>query len=57
MMTHFGPTRAEMKFRLCVSLLGLCLVACGLLLRGFPGDPQIQSLLGVMVLCLFPFSG
>lgn len=35
-MTHFGPTRAELKFRLFVSLLGLAMIIFALLLRGMP---------------------
>ena len=48
-MDYFGPTKAEMKFRLLVSLTGLAMIVCGVALRGFPGDAQHQTLLAIAV--------
>ncbi len=35
-MTHFGPTRAEMKFRFSVSIFGLLMIIAGVAMRGLP---------------------
>ena len=44
-MTQFGPTRAEMKFRLFLSLLGLILIAAAVTVRGVPAEQQFWVLL------------
>ena len=44
-MTHFGPTRAEMKFRFLVSVFGLLMIMAGVALRGLPLAQELVSLL------------
>ena len=44
-MTHFGPTRAEMKFRFSVSVFGLFMIIAGVSLRGLPLAQELLSLL------------
>lgn len=51
-MTYFGPTRAEMKFRLTVSVLGLLIFVAAILLRGLPGEPENLQLAGLVFLFL-----
>lgn len=43
-MTYFGPTRAEMKFRLFTSILALALIAMAFVIRGLPGEAQHMAL-------------
>jgi len=44
-MTHFGPTRAEMKFRFSVSIFGLIMIVAAVGLRGLPLAQEQLSLL------------
>lgn len=44
-MTHFGPTRAEMKFRLVFSVLALLMIVLAVSLRGLPVESTNLSLL------------
>ena len=37
-MTYFGPTRAEMIFRISMSILGLILLGAAVALRGIPDE-------------------
>ena len=39
-MTYFRPTRADMMFRLSVSIIGLAFMAVALAFRGLPVDAQ-----------------
>ena len=39
-VTYFRPTRADMMFRLFVSILGFALLAFALAFRGMPVDAQ-----------------
>lgn len=41
-MSKFGPTRGEMWFRLCFSLLGLALMGFALATRGFGGIAWVE---------------
>jgi len=36
-MSHFGPTRGELKFRLGFSLIGLCAMVFAVAYRGITG--------------------
>lgn len=40
-MNKFGPTRSEIKFRLWVSIAGLCFLALAIAFRGLPTGPAM----------------
>lgn len=44
-MTPFGPTRAEIKFRLFISFLGLLFIALAVAWRGVPTESQVSTFL------------
>ena len=46
-MNRFGPSRGELKFRLVVSGMGLCLMATALFLRGVPTGPAFVEVVGI----------
>lgn len=46
-MSKFGPTRAEIKFRIWVSLAGLCMLVGALLFRGLPQGPAMFEIVGI----------
>lgn len=50
MSNKFGPTRADLKFRLIFSVCGLALVAGALLFRGLPTGPAGWEALGISIL-------
>ncbi|PTX57838.1 hypothetical protein C8N43_2510 [Litoreibacter ponti] len=41
-MSHFGPTRGELVFRLCFSLAGLALMIFALVFRGVAGIAAVE---------------
>lgn len=41
-MSHFGPTRGELIFRLCFSLAGLVLMIAAILYRGISGIAALE---------------
>lgn len=47
MMAKFGPSRAEVKFRLWVSIAGLGLLALALLLGGLPLGPAAFEVIAI----------
>jgi hypothetical protein len=46
-MSKFGPSRSEIKFRLCASLAGLALLAAALAFRGLPSGPAMFEVVGI----------
>ena len=46
-MNRFGPTRAELRFRLWFSLAGLALMLVALFVRGIPTGPAIIEIVGM----------
>jgi hypothetical protein len=46
-MNKYGPTKADLRFRLCVALLGLVLVAAALAYRGLPTGPGGREAIGI----------
>lgn len=44
---HYGPNRAELWFRLAVSIGGLGLVGAMLAVRGVPSGPALVEVLGI----------
>jgi hypothetical protein len=43
----YGPSRGEDKFRILVSILGLCFVAYVVTVRGLPSGPAIVEVVGL----------
>lgn len=46
-MSKFGPSRAEIKFRLWASLAGLALLAVALLVGGLPMGPAAFEIIAI----------
>lgn len=46
-MSKFGPSRAEIRFRLWASVAGLAFLACAIALRGFPKGPAMFEVIGI----------
>ncbi len=43
----YGPTRGELVFRACFSVVGLCALAAAVVLRGLPEGPGLIEVVGV----------
>lgn len=46
-MSKFGPSRSELKFRLWVSVAGLAMLAAALVFRGLPTGPAMFEVVGI----------
>ncbi len=46
-MRKFGPTKADLKFRLAFSLAGLAMMVGAILYRGMPTDIAMFEILGI----------
>jgi succinate-acetate transporter protein len=47
MAGRYGPTRAEWRLRLLISLAGLCLLVAVLAVQGLPEGPGLVEVVGV----------
>jgi hypothetical protein len=46
-MNDYGPSRGELKFRIIVSILGLCFLAFVVFYRGMPSGPAMVEVVGL----------
>ena len=46
-MSKFGPSRSEIKFRLCASLAGLAMLIAAIAFRGIPTGPAMFEVVGI----------
>jgi hypothetical protein len=46
-MNKYGPTRAELKFRIVVSILGLAFMGFAVWYRGVPDGPALVEVVGL----------
>ena len=47
MTNKFGPTKADLKFRLIFSLAGLAMMVGAVIYRGMPKGPAMFEIIGV----------
>jgi hypothetical protein len=45
-MNDYGPSRGELKFRVVVGILGLCLMGYVVGVRGMPSGPALVEVVG-----------
>ena len=46
-MSEYGPSRGELWFRIAVAVLGLCLIAYVVGVRGLPSGPALVEVVGI----------
>lgn len=46
-MSKYGPSRGELKFRLWVSVAGLCMLIGAIVFRGLPTGPAMFEVVAV----------
>lgn len=49
-MSKYGPTKADLKFRLAFSIAGLAMMAGAILYRGMPTGPAMFEVIGISTL-------
>lgn len=46
-MSEYGPSRGELWFRIAIAVLGLCLIAYVVGVRGLPSGPALVEVVGI----------
>ncbi len=46
-MNDYGPSRGELWFRIVIALLGFCLMAYVIGVRGLPSGPALVEVVGI----------